>query len=423
MSAWRIKIFRKGIVIFILLCSALSLFSQPSRSEDLELLDARQWDFSKRLPLKCNWTFVENKLLSPEALESEKSHSYVLFPALWNDHRDDRKGLGFCTYALRVLIPDTLKTLAVEIPQLYSSYKLWVNGNLIVSAGTVGVDTETVVPQWIYQKVSFPNHQDTLQIVLQIANFSHYKGGAKDPIYLGTPAIINRHFNWAIGSNVSGAIILLIEGAIFLFLYQQKKKPVVLYLSLLCITWSLRSVFSDLYPVVLIFPEINWELLVKVEYITLFLAAIWASLFFNHLFKDMSNVIFTYLPITLNMFFIVFTLLTPALIFSQWLSLYLGVEVLVILYGASMIVRSLIMEREGSWFLIASVGVGILLFGYNIAAFQSSFSYNVVLLNIGYVVMFMLTAIALLLHLSVLKSKNVKKEYLRYEDLFKSAKK
>jgi hypothetical protein len=137
----------------------------------------------------------------------------------------------------------------------------------------------------------------------------------------------------------------------------------------------------------------------------------------------MSNVIFTYLLITLNIFFVVFTLLTPALIFSQWLSLYLGVEVLVILYGASMIVRSLIMEREGSWFLIASVGVGTLLFGYNIAAFQSSFSYNVVLLNIGYVVMFILTAIALLFHLRVLKSKNVKKEYLSYEDLFHKNKK
>ena len=423
MIACCMGISRKGIIIFILLCSALNLFSQPSSSEDFELLDARQWDFSRRLPLKCNWTIVENKLLSPEALQSEKFRAYILFPALWNDHRADQKGVGFATYALRVLIPDTLKTLSLEIPQLYSSYKLWVNGNLIASAGTVGVDKETVVPQWIYQKVSFPNQQDTLRIVLQIANFSHYKGGAKDPIYLGTPAIINKHFNWAIGSNVSGAIILLIEGLIFLVLYQQKKKPVILYLSLLCITWSLRSVFSNLYPLVLILPDINWELLVKIEYITLFLTAIWASLFFNYLFKDMRNVIFTYLPITLNIFFIVFTLLTPALIFSRWLSLYLGVEILVILYSASMIVRSLTKEGEGSWFLIASLGIGVLLFGYDIAAFQSSFSYNVVFVNIGYVVIFILTAIALLLHLSVLKSKNVKKEYLSYEDLFKSTKK
>ncbi len=423
MIAWRMGISLKGIVSFILVCSVLNLFAQPNSSINSELLDARQWDFSKRLPLKGNWAFVENKILSPQELERETFYSYILFPALWNDHRDDRKGLGCATYALKVLVPDTLKTLALEIPQLYSSYKLWVNGNLIASAGTVGVDKETAVPQWIYQKISFPNQQDTLQIVLQISNFSHYKGGAKDPIYLGTPAIINNHFNWAVGSNVSGAIIVLIEGIMFLLLYKQKRKPVILYFSLLCITWSLRSVFSNLYPLVLILPDINWELLVKIEYITLFFIAIWASLFFNYLFKDISNVIFTYLPITLNIFFIVFTLLTPALIFSQWLSLYLGVVALVILYSASLIVRSLIMERVGSWFLIASVGVGILLFGYDIAAFQSSFSYNLVLLNIGYVIIFILTALALLLHLRVLKNKSVKKEYLSYDDLFRSNKK
>jgi hypothetical protein len=421
--AWRMQISRSGILALILLCSVTELFSQTKTSAGLELLDARGWDFSKRFALRGSWTFFENRLIAPEEVLHQKFPSHVLFPSLWNDHNIDRKGLGFATYGLSVIVPDSLKRLSFEIPQLYSSYKLWVNGDLVASAGTTGTTKEAVVPQWIYQKVEFDNDEDTLRIVLHIANFSHYKGGAKDPIYLGTPDVISSHFNWAVGSSVSGAFILLVAGLMFLIIYRQKKRPVILYFSLLCMTWACRSLFSNLYPLVLVLPEMNWDFLVKIEYLTLFLTAIWASLFFNYLFKDISNFIFTYLPVTLNVFFIVFAVLTPPLIFTQWLSLYLGLEVLVILFCASLIIRSLIMDREGSWFLIASLTVGILVFAYDLAAYQSSFPYNVVFLNIGYVTMFILTALALLFHVNMLKSKNVKKEYLTYDDLFKSRKK
>ena len=416
-----IGIFRTGIISFILLCGAITVFAQPKSPEDLELLDARNWNFSKRLPLKGTWNFSETKLIPPDSLEQRDLHS-TFFPSLWNDNRADGKGIGYATYTLKVLVPDSLKMLALEIPQLYSSYKLWVNGNLIASAGTVGVKKETAVAQWIHQTATFNNPLDTLQIVLQIANFHHYKGGAKDPVYLGTPDRIDSHFAWALGSNLVEASILMLEGFFFLFFYRKRKKSVILYFALLCLTWSLRSVFSNLYPATLLWPDMNWQLLVKIEYITLYLTAVWAALFFNSLFKDISNVIFIYLPIALNLFFIVFTLLTPAVVFSRWISVYLGVAALVILYGATMIVRALIVEREGSWFLMLSLGVGVLVFGYDIAAYQGSLSYNVVWLNMGYVAIFILTTIALLFHLGIFKNKIASKKMLTYSDLFQSNK-
>jgi hypothetical protein len=151
--------------------------------------------------------------------------------------------------------------------------------------------------------------------------------------------------------------------------------------------------------------------------------AIWAALFFHSLFSDISNEIFTFLPITLNLFFVAFTLVTPAIFFSRWVSLYLGVELLVIAYGATMIIRSLIMEREGSVFLLASLSVGILIFGYDIAAYQSSFSYNVVLMNVGYLLMFFFTTLGLIFQLRMVGNTPKFKDKLSYSDLFQDVKK
>ena len=59
-----------------------------------------------------------------------------------------------------------------------------------------------------------------------------------------------------------------------IFFIQRNNKLVVLYFALLCITWSIRSVFSNLYPVMLVLPDFSWEWLVKIEYLTLYFTVI-----------------------------------------------------------------------------------------------------------------------------------------------------
>jgi hypothetical protein len=138
------------------------------------------------------------------------------------------------------------------------------------------------------------------------------------------------------------------------------------------------------------------------------------------LFNDISNAVLTYLAVAINGFFITFTLLTPAIIYTRWISIYLAVAVFVILYGVTMIVRALIIEKDGSWFLMGSIWTGIVLFAYDIAAYHISFSYNLALMNIGYILIFALTMVGLLYHIGVLRNRNVRGDYLRMEDMYKS---
>ena len=66
---------------------------------------------------------------------------------------------------------------------------------------------------------------------------------------------------------------------------------------------------------------------------------------------------------------------------------------------------------------MSSICVGILLFGYDIAAYQVSLPYNTVFMNLGYVAIFLLTTVSLLYHLGILKGKDEKDRWT-LEDLF-----
>ena len=138
-----------------------------------------------RASLNGQWYYFENQLLTPREV-TPGLKGFAEFPKTWNDIRSSGTGSGYATYMLYVLPPGDVKTLAIELPQIYSSYTLWINNKLVASNGTVGTSGEETVPQWMPQTVSFENPGDTLQLVLQIANFHHYKGGLKDPIYLGS---------------------------------------------------------------------------------------------------------------------------------------------------------------------------------------------------------------------------------------------
>jgi hypothetical protein len=394
--------------------------SQSSLRAESGVLDARHWNFEKRLPLSGYWVFHEGKLMLPGQADTLQGITQF-FPAIWNEGDGDKQRTEYGTYVLRVLLPDSVQKLGLEIPQLYNSYILWVNGMKVASSGVVGKTVETTHPKWVHQTVTFPHAEDTLVFVLQIANFHHHKGGSKAPILLGSAEGITKHLSRSVTINVIEAFILLLAGITFLAIYFTKKKRVILYFAMLSLTWAVRCLFSNLYPVVVFFPDIDWQLLVKTEYLTLYFAVLWAILFLHHLLDRLSHAALTYIIVTLNILFILYTLFTPVVMFSQWLSLYLAVAGIVVLYGGYLIVRALLAEHAGSWFLMGSILTGVIIFGYDILAYNTTFNYNYIFLSTGYLVIFLLTAMALLFHLGILKSKFQNKDVLTYEDFFQKS--
>jgi hypothetical protein len=402
-------------IIFLLPAASIGQDLPQLRSG---IIDAREWNFKEnRLPLNGRWHFYKQQLLSPEQCY-RTAGTNVTVPGLWND-METTEPLNYGTYYTRVIIPSGMSELTIGIPQLYNSYQLWINNTLIAVNGKTGTTKEETRPQWLPQVVTFDNSHDTLHIVLQISNFYHHKGGIREPLYLGSPELMLRQRAFAAGSNVAEAVILLLESLIFFIVYiRQREKKVLLFFALLCASWAVRSVFSNLYLFTSLWPDFNWTATVKIEYLTLFLIMIWSTLFVNHIFKEVSSNLFQFILIMVNIFFILFTLFTPPVLFSKWLSLFLITAVVALLYGVIVITRAFIQERSGAWFLIIGLVLAVGLMGYDIMSYEGLLAYNIAITNIGYILIFLLITVGLLSHMGIIKSKTAPATTLTYKDLF-----
>ena len=99
---------------------------------------------------------------------------------LWNKTLLNGKVLpakGYATYALTILLPQNRKQLALKLPDVYTSYKLFINGKVFAQNGEPGTSAETTTSHWENTALQLPDNCDTLKLILQVANFVHSKGG------------------------------------------------------------------------------------------------------------------------------------------------------------------------------------------------------------------------------------------------------
>jgi hypothetical protein len=411
----------KFICCFLLVFGATVVDGAPPKAKE-GVLDIHTLDLSRnRVALSGAWRFFDNELVSPAHVFAEPPMRYVEFPQTWNNVRTSDSGLGYATYGLKVIASKDEKSLALEFPQIYSSYVLWVNDKVVAQNGRVGTTMSEVVPQWMPQTVSFSNPGDTLRIVLQIANFQHHTGGSKDPIYLASSELLQLQRSTSVTANLVESITLALIGVGFLltFIFTEKK-AVILYFALLCLTWALRVGFSNLYIFISFMPDFDWNTMIRIEYITLFLTMTWAILFLSRVFPKEESRIVKALLIGVNVLFIIYACISTPLAFTKWLPVYLGTSGALLVFGAYVVLRAWVNQRMGSTHLAFSIILALVVFSYDVFSYKGYFDYNALLFSICYIIIFSLMSIVLLLHLNIIKSKEKSVSILTYKDLYKN---
>lgn len=412
------RISTNAFLAFVFLCTSGFAWSQQPLKADRGLLDARNWNFQQqKLPLNGEWYFIANQLVPPDAI-SNTPGGYLNFPSVWNDLTQP---VQYATYRLRVLPPKAPQALALHVPQLYSSYTIWVNDKQVGANGVPGTSRETTIPQWRPQVIPIGYVPDTLTIVMQLANFHHHTGGAREPIYLGLQTALESQHHTALISSLLESIVLAVIGLVSLILLYlpRDKKKIIVYFGLLCFSWALRAAFSNLYVFIQYVPDFDWNIMVRIEYITLFFTMIWGILFLSRLFANEENKIIKYLLVTGNCFFIAYTLIAAPVSFTRWLPVYLLFCAAMLLYSAVVVVRALINERAGVWYLVFSLLITIGIFALDVTAFQGIITYKPVLFSIAYITLFLMLTVALLYHLNIFRSKNVS-NMLTFDDMYKN---
>jgi len=392
-------------------------FSQAAQRPGV--IDATSFDFvNHQLNLSGSWLWYDGKLLQPSEVVSNDGLPTEV-PGTWNSRRSSESGQGYATYSVTIIVPAVSQQLALDIPQVYSSYVLYSNGVEIARNGTPGKTPETTTPQWRPTIVPLDPKSDTIQLTMQIANFNHHKGGMKEIIRMGLASKLSqKEFLSMTGKTLAVALLVVFALGFIVTYFRNGMKKIVIYFSLLCITWAVRSFFSNDYMITKFYPDFDWNTMVRIEYITLYLTMIWAILFLCRLFENEGNQVVKYLLVTFNCGFIVYTALAPPVDFTMLLPLYLVTAGILLAYGAGVVLVALINERRGATFLTISVMLGLGIFSYDIFTYEGWFSYNSILFSAGYLVIFILMGMALLLHLDIIKGTRTATTMLTYKDLY-----
>lgn len=262
------------------------------------VLDFRKQTFDTKLPLNGQWLFYWQKFLDPKDTLNHTGKP-INFPLKWNGYVYNGTKLpsfGYATYQLTVLLPKGHQPLRISVPDMYTAYRLFVNGELVAENGTISTSAKGFEPHWEYQAFNTRRNVDTLHLILQVANFVHSKGGVSKPLFIGKRNVIelDRRRAEAIDLLLTGC--LLMGGFFFLGLYLlgNRDKAILLF-SLYSIVYSYRIIGTDDYVMHTLLPGMSWYVTARLEYISLFLGIGMFGLYTRYIYPLDANKIAIYL--------------------------------------------------------------------------------------------------------------------------------
>ncbi|MEQ9303410.1 MAG: ATP-binding protein, partial [Marinoscillum sp.] len=387
------KLLLNSIFSIMLSLLLLTCYGQVADEGVIDLRDLED-DFSW-IELDGQWFLDWNTLHTNSTVAP--GTPLVKFPQIWNlEQQTGFSSTGFATYQVLVLL-DSTKGYAISTPAVYSSYRFYINGELISQNGEVGVSDETSEPKWIQYTTSIDPRilADTNVFTFQISNYSHARGGPVDSIVFGyeDKLVRRRNLLFTLDAMLAGALIM--GGMFFLGLYLYGRRQMsILYFSIICIVFSYYVVGTGNYLITWLFRDVPWLITLKLEYVSVYLMAL---LFTKYAYAtyplDGPKYAEKAVMITC-LLFIGFALLLPSSIFTAIQTYFLIFIIGIMGLICYMYLKAVYLKRPGSEYTAVSTSVILLIFLAQVFHQLTFLEIPVFVMPVGYVVFFFLQSIA-----------------------------
>ncbi|MEM6686724.1 MAG: sensor histidine kinase [Bacteroidota bacterium] len=351
--------------------------------------------------LADDWEFYWNVLLEPNDITSDVTSRKVSLKSWTNFSLSDTETLppfGYATYKTTVQLPKERRSVSLYIPAIYASSKTWINGKLVSKIGEVGKTKAETLHRRYQQIIPLDTDETNFEIVIQVANFYHNKAGIHEPLVINTTTQLQNNKTKRVIADMIYIGSLSFIGWFFLlfFLLYWNKDRAVLYFAILCLSLSYLSLNDRYAPFAEVFDSVSWVLLTKIEYITLFLSGLSASLFFYTIFIEF--VPKTYKKIIVYGFFILVTLSTllPGPYFTQFVVPFLLLMMCNLVYVTFIIFKAIASQRRESILMLTSMLLAAFIFVAHIFIFLGTNGNAIVYVNFGYIISFLLLSTLLM---------------------------
>ncbi|GAA4834948.1 7TM diverse intracellular signaling domain-containing protein [Algivirga pacifica] len=329
-------------------------------------VDLSAVDFEKAgiFKLRGSWDFYWKELLYAEDFTQgsvlPEPTMQLPIPFTWN--QVDSAGVtnnGYGTYRILMLLGANYpKQLALNPKTFSTAARIYANGELVWENGIVGTDENSWAGGYA-PKLAVIEGAEEVELILQVANFNHRKGGAYDPILIGALDVMQRDYQTTLWVDFFLLGSMLIMGIYQLSYYFFRKKEIAsLYFGLSSLSIGSRILFAGNYLIMNIYPDMPWELFTKLEYLGFVIPTFTIPAFAYSIFKEYFH---QWVFNTLKFVLLINTLLvlfTPLAIYSHLVEINLYLSILIFLYIVRVVYYATLDKKPGV--TIFALGITVL---------------------------------------------------------------
>ena len=364
-----------GVVLFglLLISTALKHLEKEASNQfrpqvEAGVLDLTNWNFEQdgAVKLEGKWEFYWQQLLTPDDFKTgiiPLSKSYLKAPAYWNQQKIGKKKLpmkGYATYRLVIKTKPQQGLMALKMLAVSSAYKIWLNEKSFLEVGKVGTNRQMMKPMFKAGSYSFVANTETIELIVQVSNYVQYNSGLWTEIYLGTEAQIREMRDRSLGFDllIFGALLLMGFYHLSFFLLRRKEK-MMLYFGIACFLLGIHQITVNELFLTEVFPEISWEMFVKISGCALIGSIPAFILFFQALFpKEISKKI-VLLSVGVSGVFLLNCCLGDTFNYTKDRVYFMFGILALIIYTLVALVRACFHKRDGAYLSL----IGFLFFG------------------------------------------------------------
>lgn len=369
---------KKIWIIFLLIISVIGTILampgvQPNSSEVAKngIYSIQQFPIKQAMKLDGKWEFYWQKLYTPNDFKYHLVHKKPQIVNIPNGSYGFTLGkgkvsnTGYGTYRLQIKFPKkevgTIK--ALYLPSISSAYTLWIDGKIQASNGTVGTSKNSMKPKKGEKVVQFEVSSTKVELVIQNSNYDQRKAGIFESILIGEPNVLldYQEDNLIFRSIIIASLIMIGLYHFALFAFRRNELSLIFFGSL-CLMIAIRTIFLQDSLALYLFPFINWELGVKLEYLGASLGCLFLYLFTYTLYSDDMSTKIRKLIIFVMSMYSLFIMIVPVMIFTKAMLLMQMMIFVVFLYLLYIYVKVFIKQRTGS--VLNAVGLLILFICY-----------------------------------------------------------
>ncbi|NHN31772.1 hybrid sensor histidine kinase/response regulator [Paenibacillus agricola] len=248
-------------------------------------IDLRDRPLEGNAPIRLSgeWEFYRNQLLTPQDFAAATGPviaatggsvpdraEIVQIPGQWNGYLNDidsAQAHGTGTYRLRLQLPDLEQAVyGIRTVNIRMAHKLFLNGRELGASGIPGLTAGETVPNNVPYVRFAAVSGDTVEIVVQVANFSYSSGGMIFPILFGDQESIlaNRTSN-VFGYLTTSAGFLILSLYFLLLIPLRRREVSLLYLGAFCLACLVFVLTHGEKMILSALPFISYELVLKVQ--------------------------------------------------------------------------------------------------------------------------------------------------------------